>query len=151
MPDDKHKVSWSRRSSTIGSCFDKLAKCWANSVLGQRKMDQSWCYNQSNPIFFDRDSHYLEKHKSHMGNCATILENWSMGKKIEFEKHETKLFLLTSESSKFVIETADDQLEKISSWNKSGTVQAKLSARSRLYLLFQSTKSSRRTLYTSSK
>ena len=35
------RLSWIRRSSTVGSCFDKHAKCWANSVLVHRKMD--WC------------------------------------------------------------------------------------------------------------
>ena len=35
------RLSWIRRSSTVGSCFDKHAKCWANSVLVHRTMD--WC------------------------------------------------------------------------------------------------------------
>ena len=36
-----YRMSRIRRSSTMGSCFDKHAKCWANSGLGQRKVD--WC------------------------------------------------------------------------------------------------------------
>ena len=35
---------------------------------------------------------------------------WAIGRKIKFEKHETSLFVLTSESAKSVIKTADDPI-----------------------------------------
>ena len=37
-----------------------------------------------------------------------------MGRRIKFEKYETSLFLLTPESEKSVIKTADDQLDRTS-------------------------------------
>ena len=33
---------------------------------------------------------------------------WSVGRRIESEKHDASLFLLTSKSARFVITTADD-------------------------------------------
>ena len=37
---------------------------------------------------------------------------WSVGRKIESKKHETSVFLLTSESARIVIATANDRLER---------------------------------------
>ena len=52
------------------------------------------------------------------------LGEWSLGKKVKSEKHETSLFRPTSKSARFVIETADHQLDKTNSWTKNGIVHA---------------------------
>ena len=56
----------------------------------------SWCQHQSNFLFFESDTVELERHIFHT---------------IKFEKHDRSLFLLTSESPRIVIETANDRLE----------------------------------------
>ena len=40
---------------------------------------------------------------------------WYMGRRIESQKHKTSLFLLTSESARFIIETADERLDRTNS------------------------------------
>ena len=55
--------------------------------------------------------------------------------RVRSEKNES-LFLLTSESERFVIKTSDDGRDRTSSWIKNGTEQAKLSPRSWLHLFF---------------
>ena len=40
------------------------------------------------------------------------LREWSMGRRITFEKHETSLLLLTSECARIVSATANDRLER---------------------------------------
>ena len=42
------------------------------------------------------------------------LLEWCMGRRSKFEKNETSLFLLTSESVETVIKTADDRLGRTS-------------------------------------
>ena len=49
---------------------------------------------------------------------------WFVGRKIESKKHETSFFLLTSESARIVIETANDRVDRTRWWTKNGTVQA---------------------------
>ena len=56
--------------------------------------------NWKEPIFHTGSSY----------NCQPILE--TIGKRIKFEKYERILFLSTSESARFVIETADDRLDR---------------------------------------
>ena len=40
---------------------------------------------------------------------------WAVGRRIKSERHETSSFLLTSESARFVIETADGRMD----WTRS--------------------------------
>ena len=47
---------------------------------------------------------------------------WFVGRKIESKKHETSFFLLTSESARIVIETANDRVDRTRWWTKNGIV-----------------------------
>ena len=52
-------------------------------------------------------------HTGSSSNYESILENeWFTGRRIESQKHKTSLFLLSSESARTVIATANDRLEK---------------------------------------
>ena len=71
--------------------------------------------------FFPRDTVELERTHFPHGQLFQLSINpriWSMGRTITFEKHDTSLFLLTSESATCVIETADDWLGRTSSRTK---------------------------------
>ena len=49
-------------------------------------------------------------HTGSSSNSSSTLETGLWGRSIKFEKHETSLFLLTSESARFVIETTDGRI-----------------------------------------
>ena len=72
---------------------------------------QSWCYNQSNfsvkdfPLCWRTN---LSHRQLFQPTNKSILVNGPWAGGLSFEKHETSLYLLTSESQRFVIETADD-------------------------------------------
>ena len=85
--------------------------------------------------------------------CSTraALPTMNESRRIESKKQETSLFLLTSGSARIAIETTNDRLGRTRWWIKNGTVQAKLSPRSRLYLLLQPTTCSTRKFGISSK
>ena len=90
--------------------------------------------NQSNHVFFVRDTVELERTHIPHGQLFQLLINpWErcMGRRIKSKKHETSLFLPTSESARFVIATAKDRLERTWWWTKNGTAQARQSPRSR--------------------
>ena len=135
MPSAEQTQNWDKEKliDALWTRNDCLRPC--------NKKAQPWCQNQSNIIFFERETLALERTHIPQGQLFQIFNNlgeWSFGKKIKSGKHETSLLLLTSESARF------DQLDKTSSWTKNGFVHAKLSPRSWLCLVVQSTTSSRR-------
>ena len=161
------RLSWIRRSSTMGSCFDKHAKCWANSELGQRQ-DRKWrtvrikavrlftfvqykdtvMVPESFQLFYLKEIPLTWKeHVFHTGrssNNKSILENglWAGGSSLRSTRQACFLSPLLN-PKEFVIETADDRLDRTSSLTKNGIVTAKLSPRAWLHF-FQSTTSWRR-------
>ena len=89
-----------------------------NSLHSCSARTQSWCQNHSNLMFFDRDTVELERTHLPDGQLFQLfinLRDWSMDRRIKSDKHETSLFLLASKSVRFVIDTADDQLDRTSS------------------------------------
>ena len=75
--------------------------------------------SQSIQLYFsERDTVETERiHIAH-GQLFQLEINpreWSMDRRMKFEKYETSLFPLISESVKSVIKTADDQLDRSSS------------------------------------
>ena len=128
------RSSWSWRNSTMGSCSDKHAKCWANSVLGQGRVDwctwsfcwetqngvlwgskrndylhscstrsQSRCENQSNFIFFDKDTVALEgthiPHGQLSSNSQSISET-GLGHEEQVWEARDKLFVFSTNSAR---------------------------------------------------
>ena len=75
---------------------------------------QSWCYNQ--PQLYFLGQRYRRIGRNTHSTLAALLQinvrEWSVCSKIMSEKYETSLFLLTSNSARFVIKTADDRLER---------------------------------------
>ena len=56
-----------------------------------------------------------EEHILHVvssSNFESILGSGLLGRRMKFEKHETSLFLLTPDSARFVMEIADDGLDR---------------------------------------
>ena len=142
MPSSEQTQNWRKKSGLIqlGRSTDKP------------RMEYCGDQNETN-MFWSREVPLSWKeHIFHTGSsssCESILEKGSMGRRtIKIEKHDTSVFLLTA---RFVIQTANERLDWTSSWTKNGTVQAKLSPRSWLHLLLQSTTSSRRKFGISSK
>ena len=72
---------------------------------------QSWGRTQSRPVLFEKDTVALERTHVPHGQLFQLHigpTEWSMGRRIESKKHETSLFLLSSESVRTVIATTDD-------------------------------------------
>ena len=88
---------------------------------------------QSNFVLFERDTVRLVSTFIPYGQLLQLHINpsgWSVARRIKCDKHETSLSLHTSESSRFVIATANDRLDRTKSCTKNGTVQATQSPRS---------------------
>ena len=90
---------------------------------------QSWRHNQSKSIFSERDTVEMERIHIPHGQLFQLEidpRERSMERRMKFEKHEISLFLLISESAKSDIKTADDQLDRTSSWTNNGTAQVQI-------------------------
>ena len=117
----------------MGSCFDKHAKLLSKLRIGTKKSglmhsvllltNPEWSIVRINTIRLIAFVQYkatvmvlqsiqtcsLSKRYPH--GSATAKES-SMGRRFEFKKHKTSLFLLICESTRTVFETAYDRLER---------------------------------------
>ena len=143
-----HKLSYSRgEKGKVDWCTSSFYWQTHNGELqGSKRNDyihscntrtKSWCQNQSILFSLTRIPLNWKEHVFHTGGSSNYKNNprdWSMGKRNKSEKHETSLFILSSKSPRFLVKTPDERLDRSSSWAKNGTVQAKLSPRSWLFV-----------------
>ena len=101
-------------------CEDQKRNDYLHSC---RPRTQPWFHNQS--IFYIDTVELDRTHSTqHFFQREINPQTWRVGSRIKFEKHETSLFLLTSDSAKSVIKTAQAK-QSPRSWTRWSLLQVK--------------------------